>query len=171
MEQRYLLGFTSNMTSSVIYEVFDYADSLSYVRPAEYSKDAKEADLVHFRGSTNLVPFHTFLLGVGHRRLKKKYFLYWYAICPCPPYIPIAQSNYFNFRDAEYYSRHNMSDVRTSFALGLAVEGDIVYVSWSENDSNPLLSAWDSSRVDNALVNSSRMPLRTNEASSHCCMV
>ena len=75
--QRYLLGFTSNMTSSVIYEVFDYADSLSYVRPAEYSKDAKEADLVHFRGSTNLVPFHTFLLGVGHRRLKKKYFLYW----------------------------------------------------------------------------------------------
>jgi hypothetical protein len=84
--------------------------------------------------------------------------------------MPIARSNYFNFRDAEYYFKHNMSDVTISFALGLAVEGDIVYTSWSENDSNPLLSAWESSDVYNALINSSRMPLRTNEASSLCSM-
>jgi hypothetical protein len=74
----YLLGFTSNMGSSVVYEVFDSDDSMSHVRPAEYSKDMKEADTDSFRGSTNLVPFRGFLLGVGHPAARGgKYFLYW----------------------------------------------------------------------------------------------
>ncbi len=63
-----------------------------------------------------------------------------------------------------------MSDVIVSFTLGLAVEDNIVYTSWSENDSNPLLSGWESSDVYDALTNSSRMPLLTNEASLLCSM-
>ena len=66
------------MDSSVVYEVFDSDDSMSHVRPAEYSKDMKEADTDSFRGSTNLAPFRGFLLGVGHPAAQGgKYFLYW----------------------------------------------------------------------------------------------
>ena len=72
-----LLGFTSSMTSSVVYEVYDTPDSVYLVKPTENSMDLKHADIGSFRGSTNLVLFRGFLLGIGHPEKRSKYFLYW----------------------------------------------------------------------------------------------
>jgi len=168
-----LLGFTKDMTSSVVYEIYDTADSVYFVRPTKNSMDLKDADIRSFRGSTNLVPFHGFLLGIGHPKRSSKYFLYWYAICPQSPYMPIARSNLFNIRDEEYYSKLNRSDVKVSFALGLALEGDDLYISWSEKDRNPLLSVYNSSFVFDMLVNSSSPPshLRETKEVSKLCPV
>ena len=72
-----LLGFTHHMTSSIVYEMYDTADSVYFVRPTKKSLDLRDADIKSFRGSTNLVPFHGFLLGIGHPKRSSKYFLYW----------------------------------------------------------------------------------------------
>lgn len=72
-----LVGFTRNMASSVVYEIFQHRDSTSFVKPYGNSPEISEADTGSFRGSTNLISFHSYLLGVGHPAKKSKYFLYW----------------------------------------------------------------------------------------------
>ena len=91
-----------------------------------------------------------------------------YLICPEPPYKPIARSELFNVRTPDYYSNHNMTDVTVSFALGLALEGDMLYISWSENDNNPILSAWKSSHIYDLLKNSSLSPSLLKESHNSC---
>jgi hypothetical protein len=146
------VGWTPGMADHVVYKVAQTSETLSAVVPANSNVNHSHADVRTYRASTNLVHWKgAVLLGMGHRQVHtattKTYYHYWYAFCAEPPYRAVALSDPFLLPDDPH--------VGTSFALGLAWEGPHVYLAWSENDTRPCLSRYDSSDVGRVLAHSS----------------
>jgi hypothetical protein len=145
------VGWTPGMENHVVYRVAQTSETLSAVVPANANVNHSDADIRTYRASTNVVEFRGVLLGMGHRQVHKMatktYYHYWYAFCSEPPYRAVALSDPFLLPDDP--------NVGTSFALGLASEGQHVYLAWSENDTRPCLTRYASSDVLRALAHSS----------------
>jgi hypothetical protein len=141
------LGWTPGMKRHVVYQVNETSETLFAVTPLRKGVDYSRLDLGAYRGSTNVVQFKGALLGMGHRYSLPSYVHYWYAYCPHPPYYSaVALSDGFLLpKDPS---------VRTSYALGLAAEGDNLYLLWSEHDKVPRFSLHTSDDVMRSFRNS-----------------
>lgn len=146
---RFSVGWTRDMKHHVVYQVRETSKTLYAVTPLRKGVEYSSLDLDSYRGSTNVVPFKGALLGMGHRHIDSAptYEHYWYAYCPHPPY-------YSAVALSEGFFLPQDRNVRTSFALGLAVEGDNLYLFWSEYDKLPRLTLFPSDEVMGALKNS-----------------
>jgi hypothetical protein len=140
---RFSVGWTRDMRRHVVYQVSEASDTLYAVTPLRKGVEYSSLDLDAYRGSTNVVPFRGALLGIGHRKVGPEpslYEHYWYAYCPDPPhYSAVALSDGFILPKDR--------SILTSFALGLAAEGDNLYLLWSEYDKLPRLTLHASAEV------------------------
>jgi hypothetical protein len=143
------VGWTRDKKRHVVYRVTDTSETLYAVAPLRRRVDYSSLDLDAYRGSTNVVQFKGALLGMGHRQIEPMptYVHYWYAYCPQAPYYSaVALSDAFFLPDD--------LNVRTSFAMGLAAEGDNLYLLWSEYDTLPRFSLHTSDDVMRTFWNS-----------------